>query len=159
MANATTVVAAPQRLSKLELHARLMVGWSRLIARMGRGRFADMLEISGEGVAKQLAGSMPRFEQIDRAFDEDNSILDDWLAHKRKRLVDEDAVCDTDDAALLMSRLLERLLAAQHPDSPGGRRIVAPEIMEMEDLLREVHRMTGNLLEEGARYRGLRSVA
>jgi hypothetical protein len=149
-----TFVPKASRLTKPELHAKVMRGWSRAIDRLGKGAFADALEISGAGLDKQLAGSLPGFDLIDRAFDCEPSVLDDWADTKGLRLVPKDAVCDTDDVSILVSRLLNKLIEAQHPDSPGGRRIVPPEVFGMEELLREVIRVAGSLLDQAETYRG-----
>jgi len=143
-----TVVAEAKRLNKPQLHALLMLGWSRMIARLGKGRFADLIEVTGPGLDKQLGGSMPSFETIDRAFDHDDAVLDDWLGAKGKRIVDAEAVCDTDDASLLITRLLLKLQEAEHPDSPGGRRIIHSELLGMEPLIRTLHGATGNWLAQ-----------
>ena len=147
-ASAETVVAKAKPLTKSELHAMLMLGWSRAIARRGKGAFADRIEVTGAGLDKQLAGSMPSFETIDRAVDDDATVLDDWLRAKGKRLVDLHAVCDTDDASILIARLMLWLQEAEHPDSPGGRRIIHNELIAAEALIRQLHGATGNWLAQ-----------
>jgi len=154
MQRSETVVGQIRPLSKLELHAKLMRGWNRAIDALGKGRFADKLEISGPGLDKQLTGSLPGVDLLDKALAVEPSVLDDWLAHHGLRLVDREAVCDTDDVSVLVSRLLNKLVEAQHPDSPGGRRIVGPEILAMDDLLREVVRVASSLIDQGTTYRG-----
>jgi hypothetical protein len=154
MANPDTVVAAPQRLTKQQLHAKLMRGWSRAIDNHGRGVFMDALDISSQGLTKQVGGSMPDFEMIDRAFDLEPTVIDDWLKSKGVRIVDRDAVCDSDDLCVLVSRLLHKLIAAEHPDSPGGRRIVPSEIFDMEKDLADLVRKATGLLDKAAAYRG-----
>lgn len=142
-------------LSKADLHAKLMTGWSRAVATCGgQGGFLDRMDIVRPTLTGHFSGSFPSFELIDRAYDIDQSILDDWLAEKGARIVDRDAVCDTDDVSVLVSRLLNKLVEAQHPDSPGGRRIVGPEILAMDDLLREVVRVASSLIDQGTAYRG-----
>jgi hypothetical protein len=143
-----TVVAAPQRLTKQRLHAKLMRGWSRAIDNHGRGAFLDALGISSQALTKQFDGSMPNFELIDAAFDLDDTVLDDWAAAKGVKIVDKDAVCDSDVAALNVSRLLTWILESQRPDSPGGSRIVHTELLPNEELIRAVHRLTGNWLQQ-----------
>lgn len=154
MTHRATVVHSASSLTKLELHAKLMRGWSRAIERLGKGAFADKLGISTAGIDKQLTGSLPGFDLIDHALDLEPTVLDDWLRAKGLRLVDRDSVCDTDDVSVLVSKLLNKLLEAQHPDSPGGRRIVPTEVFDMEHLLREVVRVASTLLDQGDTYRG-----
>lgn len=156
-----TVVAATQPMTKQQLHAKLMSGWARGIDRHGKGTFADKLDCSTEGLNKQLSGSFPSFETLDKAFDAEPTVLDDWLTAKGKRVVDANAVCDVDDASLLISRLLVKLHEAEHPESPGGRAVVHTELLGMESLIRELHGATGNWIAEIDQIRSpsLRSVA
>lgn len=146
MTQRNTVVPQNARFPKSRIHALLMQGWARGIAEHGRGTFADHLEVSEPALRKQLNGSMPDFECIDRALDAVPSVLDDYLAAKGKKLVDADAVCDTDDASVLVARLMLWLQEAQHPDSPGGRRIVHTELTAAETVIRQLHGATGNWL-------------
>lgn len=155
MTQRTKVPARRIPLTKAALHAKLMTGWARAISICGgKASFAERMDISTEALRQQNNGSFPSFELIDRAYDIDPSILDDWLAEKGARIVDRDAVCDTDDVSVLVSRLLNKLIEAQHPDSPGGRRIVGPEILDMDSLLREVVRVASSLIDQGTAYRG-----
>jgi len=159
MTQRTKVVGSAQRLTKPQLHAKIMRGWARAIDRLGKGSFADALESSTQALDKQLAGSMPTFEMIDRALDAEPTVLDDYFDAKGKRLVDKEAVCDTDDASVLIAKLLLKLHEAQHPDSPGGRSIVHSELLDMEDLIRQLHGATGNWIEQITQLRRPRSVA
>ncbi len=154
-----TVVSQTRRLTKPQCHAHLMEGWSRAIVKLGKGKFADAIEISGPALDKQLTGSMPGFDCIDRAFDVCPTVLDEYLGAKGKRVVDQEAVCDTDDASLLIARLLVKLQESEHPDSPGGRNIVHSELLGMENLVRDLHRQTGNWLAKIDEIRRPRSVA
>lgn len=133
-----TVVRKCSKLGKPDLHAKLMEGWTRCIARFGKGSFADALEISTVGLDKQLTGSMPDFATIMDAFDHDDTVLDDVLTAKGKRLVPIDAACDIDDASLLLSRALVMIHEAEHPDGPGGRAITHNEYLDGEQLMREL---------------------
>jgi len=153
------VVGGNQPLTKPKLHAALMQGWSRAIAKFGKGGFADKLEVSVTALDKQLTGSMPGFELIDRAFDHDPSVLDDWAREKGVRLVAAEAVCDVDDLNLLIGRVLVLINEATHPDSPGGRAIIHSEKLKGEDLMRQLHHTSGQWLSECADLRRPRSVA
>jgi len=144
MTQRTTVVGETPRLSKQQLHAKLMRGWARGIDRHGKGAFADKLDCSTQALDKQLAGSLPSFETLDRALDAEPTILDDYMLAKGKRIVDADAVCDVDDASLLITRLLLWLQEAQHPDSPGGRAVLHTELLPAEFMIRQLHAATGN---------------
>lgn len=155
MQRSETVPSKRAPLSKADLHSKLMLGWTRVIATCGgQGGFLDKMDITRPALTGHMTGSFPSFELIDRAYDINPSVLDDWLREKGARIVDSDAVCDTDDVSVLVSRLLNKLIEAQHPDSPGGRRIVGPEILAMDDLLREVVRVASSLIDQGTVYRG-----
>lgn len=140
------VVGETRKLRKPQLHGLLMQGWARAIAKHGKGSFADQVEVSVTALDKQLTGSMPGFDCIDKALDACPTVLDEYLAEKGKRLVDADAVCDTDDASVLVARLMLWLQEAQHPESPGGRRIVHTELTGAETVIRQLHGATGNWL-------------
>lgn len=147
MKGSDTVVRNCSTLSKPQLHALLMEGWARGIANLKKGAFADALEITGPALDKQLTGSMPGLECIDKALDAEPTVLDDWLKQKGKRLVDAEAVCDVDDLNLLIGRVLVMINEATHPASPGGRAIVHTEYLAGEDLMRQLHQASGDWLE------------
>jgi hypothetical protein len=143
-----TVVGETTPLPRPRLHAKLMHGWSRAIDRLGKGAFCDAIECTGPGVDKQLAGSMPTLEVIDRALCVAPDVLDDWLRAKGLRLVAENAVCDSDDLQLVLARALVMLNEAEHPDSPGGRTITHQEYLTGEAMMRELHAATGSWLQK-----------
>jgi hypothetical protein len=143
-----TVVAKREPLSKARLHAKLMRGLSRGIDNTGgKGRFADAIDLSVQALDKQLSGSMPSVEVLDRMMDVEPTVLDDWMRAKGKRLVDEDAVCDADDMGLLIARVLVMLNEAEHPDGPGGREIVPQEYIAGEKLMRDLHAASSRWLQ------------
>lgn len=154
-----TVVRNRSKIEKPRLHALLMEGWARCIARFGKGAWSDALGISSVGLDKQLTGTMPGFETIMDAFDHDDSVLDDVFREKGFRLVSTDAVCDVDDLGLLLSRVLVMLNEAEHPDGPGGRSIVPQEYITGEPLMRDLHAASGRWLEKCSSIRRPRSVA
>lgn len=156
--SAHTVVPRNSSLTKPQVHALLMEGWARGIAKMGKGRFADAIEITGPALDKQLTGSMPGFDCIDRALDACPTVLDEYFTAKGKRIVEREAVCDTDNASLLIARLLVKLQEAEHPDSPGGRNVVHSELLGMELLFRELHGQTGSWLAKIDELRRPRAV-
>lgn len=146
-------------LTKQQLHAKIMLGWARAIDRHGRGGFCDKVEITSPGLNKQLEGSLPGLETIDKAIDAEPTVLDDWLDHKGKRLVDKDAVCDVDDMSLLIARVLVMIQEAEHPDGPGGRAVVPQEYLAGEKLMRDLHGASGRWLERCSAIRAQRAVA
>lgn len=153
MASRATVVRNCSKTPKPTLHAQLMAGWTRCIARFGKGGFADALEISTVGLDKQLTGSMPDFATIMDAFDHDDTVLDDVFAGKGKRIVDRDAVCETDDIKLLVARVNLKLQEYTHPDSPAGEDLCHTEYLDGEALMRELNRQTAEWLDRCATIR------
>lgn len=147
MTHPNTVVGETAPLTKQQLHAKLMRGWARGIDRHGKGAFADALDVTPPALDKQLSGSFPSFETLDKALDAEPTVLDDYFAAKGRRLVDKNAVCDVDDAAVLITRLLLWLQESQHPDSPGGRAVVHSELLPAEFMIRQLHTATGNWIE------------
>ncbi|MBI0474241.1 hypothetical protein D9601_02530 [Sphingomonas sp. MA1305] len=135
-----------------------MRGWARAIDKRGKGRFADDIGCSGTGLDKQLSGSLPSLESIDKALCVEPTVLDDWLAFRGMRVVAEDAICDVDDMQLLISRVLVMIAEAEHPDGPGGRTIVPQEYIAGEALIRQLHSATGRWLERCASIRRPREV-
>lgn len=151
-----TVVSNTDPLPKHRLHALVMAGWNRAIAARGKGRFADDIDCSLPGLDKQLTGSLPGLEAIDRALCVEDSVLDDWLGFRGKKLVDKNAVCDVDDLGLLMARVLVMIQEAEHPDGPGGRAITHTEYLNGESLMRQLQAATGKWVERCDRIRAPR---
>ena len=140
------VVRNCEPLPKQQLHELVMAGWSRCIARFGQGAFADALGITGAALRKQLAGSMPDPELLMNSVTICPHALADVFDKLGLRLVSKEAICSTDDVEVLISRLLNKLLEAKHPDSPGGKAVVYSELMPIETLLREVHGALGSYI-------------
>lgn len=154
-----TVVSETTPLPSPQLHAKLMRGWGRIIDRMGKGAFADKIQCGVPGLNKQLTGSMPSFEVIDRAFAFDKHVLDDWLAAHKMRAVAANAVCDIDDMQLVLARALVMLNEAEHPDGPGGRAITHQEYLAGEAMMRELQAASANWLQKCTNIRRPTSVA
>lgn len=145
MQRSETVVGKHMPLSKPRLHALVMTGWARAVAGMGKGKFADALETSTQALDKQFAGSMPSLEMIDRALCVDDTILDDWLAERGKRLVDKDAVCDVDDASVMIARLM--LWLQESSSHNAARSIPHPKLLDAEVMIRRVNQVTSSWIE------------
>lgn len=146
-------------LTRAQLHAKIMRGFSRAIDLHGKGVFLDKVDCSDQGYRKQTGGSMPSLEIIDRALDLEPSVLDDWMRAKGLRVVAEDAVCDSDDLNVLLARVSLMLAEAEHPDSPGGRAIVPQEYLVGEEVMHKLHAMTGRWLARCSDIRKPRAVA
>lgn len=159
MAERQTVVRKCSKIGKARLHDLLMIGWSRAIAKFGKGPFAEALDISTVAVDKHLSGSMPGFEAIVDAYSIDDDVLNEVLSELGVRVVPKDATCDSDDLKLLLARVMLKIQEAEHPDSPGGRAIVHQEYLDCEANMRALHKMSGDWLEVCAQIRRPREVA
>lgn len=154
-----TIVRKCSKISKSRLHDLLMVGWSRSIAKFGKGPFAEAIELTTAAIDKQLASSMPGFEHIVDVYGFDAQVLDDVAKALGVRIVPEDAVCDTDDLHVLLARALVKISEAMHPESPGGRTIVHSEYLDGEAVMRELHAASGRWLAACSDIRKPREVA
>jgi hypothetical protein len=121
MASNPTVVRTCTIATKMELHSLVMPGWARGVKAHGKGGWADKLGISTVALDKQLTGSMPGLECIDKALDVEPTVLDDWLDRKGKRLVDKEHDEGVRDLTLLLAQVNLKIAEAQHPTSPGRR--------------------------------------
>lgn len=153
MRSRQSIVRKCSKISKSRLHDLLMIGWSRSIAKFGKGPFAEELDISTVAVDKQLSGSMPGFESIVDVYSFDDEVLTEVLAELGVRIVPKDATCDTDDLRLLLARVMLMVQQAEHPRGPGGRAIVPQEYLDGEEVMRALHTMSGNWLQKCADIR------
>jgi hypothetical protein len=144
-----TVVPKSSDVTEAEFRAAMLSGLARADKRVKAKALAFAMDIT----TKQLGnitekGGMPGPKRLWDALAADDTALDDIADLYGKRLVPKDAVCDVDNAALVMSSLLAAMIAAEQPDSPGGRLITHGELLSMEDLVRAVHAKTGTMLTQ-----------
>lgn len=159
MTQRTTIVRKCGRIGKGRLHDLLMIGWSRCIARYGKQPFAEALEITTAAVDKHLSGSMPGFESIVDAYGFDAEVLDEVADALGVRIVPKEAVCDTDNLNLLIARALLKINEATHPAGPGGRVITHTEYLDGEEVMRALHKATGDWVQRCGDIRKPRAVA
>ena len=142
-----TSVPKAQRPTEQEFHARMIAGLARAAVRLGgQGALADKMDITPKGLEKIFKGGATHPKRLFDLLDHDPHVLDDIANGYGVRIVDKEAVCDRDDASVLVARLMLWLQEAQHPDSPGGRNIVHTELLPAELLIRQLHGATGNWL-------------
>lgn len=65
----------PDLHSKMDVSARLVAAWGRVIAKVGRGKFADSLQVDTKTIGRTMAG--PSLPELHTAF---NSLLIDPTA-------------------------------------------------------------------------------
>lgn len=161
MASSANGRSQSQQLTKMELHSLLIAGWHRGIIRHGKGGWLDKLDITPPALDKQLTGSMPGLEVIDKALGHEPTVLDDWLAAKGKRIVDVEPADETARLKLLVAQINLKLEEYAHPDSPGGVETAHTEYLDGEAMMRELHAASGRWIERcnSIRNPSLRSVA
>jgi len=141
-------------LPKHRVAASIAAGWARIVRTKGKGSFADRLGTTERTVENALAGkTLPEAHTIFNSLAADKTALDELFEEYGVRLVDKDAVCDTDNLGMLLAQLHVWLEKARHPDSPGGAKIVHTEMLEGEMLLRSTYTEIGRFLEECASLR------
>lgn len=87
MTHRTNVLRQIAPLPKHRVAALLAAGWSRVIARIGRGTFADTLEVSENTVGNALAGrTTPELHTALNSLAADPTSLDEVLAGYGLRL-------------------------------------------------------------------------
>jgi len=157
-----TVVSKVTPPSEQEFHALMVAGLARAAVNLGgQGALADKMDMTSAGLKKIFNGGMTSPKRLfDMLLDDRTStVLDDIAARYGRRFVDKEAVCNTDDAGLLLARLLVWVQEAQHPDSPGGRNIVHTELAPVEAQMRELHGALGNWISQIDEVRKPRAVA
>lgn len=157
-----TVVRKRQHVTEQRFHALMIAGLARAAVSLGgKGALADRMDLTGAGLAKIFAGGMTNPKRLWDLLEHEPTALDDVAKAYGWKLVDKDSVCDTDDVAVLLARLLLWLESAKHPQSPGGRRIVTSELTPVEAVIRELHGATGawiDIIDEARAPSGLRRV-
>lgn len=160
MPQRTTIVRNTAKIGKSRLHDVLMIGWARMIARHGKSEFADELGVTTAAIDKQLQGTMPGFDLIvDACGMGEGDVLSEVCDALGVRIVPKEAACDTDDFNLLLARALVTINEAMHPDSPGGRTVTHTEYLDGEEVMRALHKASGDWLQACADIRKPRSVA
>lgn len=149
-----TVVGATQRPSKLQYHALLMAGLARAAAKLGKGGLADRMDLSGPGLDKVYAGSMPCAKRQWDLLDHEPTALDDVAAAYGKRIVPADAVCSTDaKAGPVMVQALSKIVQAEADGALDHR-----ELLDMEPELRAARAAMDTLIARCHDIRGVVSL-
>jgi len=153
MTQRSTVLPKSTEISEADFLAAQIRGLSRAEKAAGAKALAFMLDITPKQLGNILAGASTHPKRQWDALAADPSALDDIAALYGRRIVDKEAVCDVDDASVLIARLMLWLQEAEHPESPGGRSIVHTELLPAEFMIRQLHAATGNWLEQIKRAR------
>jgi hypothetical protein len=127
----------------------MLAGLSRAAARLGgTGALADKMDLTTPGLNKVLTGGSTHPKRLWDLLAHDPTVLDDIASEYGVKIVDKSAVCDVDDAGVLITRVLLWLQEATHPEGPGGRSIIHTELIEAERLIRELHSATSSWIDE-----------
>jgi hypothetical protein len=146
--------------SDAEFRVAMVAGLARAQKKAGGAKpLAYIMDLSTKMLGRILGGESDTSpKRLWDAHAATGTGLEDIAELYGLRLVPKDAVCDVDNATLVMSGLLNAILTAEHPDSPGGRAITHSELLGMEDLVRQVHAKTGKMLTQIADHRRPRVV-
>lgn len=156
----STVVPEIADVTEAEFRGAMVSGLARAEKLVTRKALAEAMDLSTKQVGNILekgASTDPKRLWDARVVCE--TALDDIADLYGVRIVPKDAVCDVDDLALLLSRVLVMINEAEHPAGPGGRAVVPQEYLTGEPLMRELHAASGRWLEKCAAIRRPRSVA
>jgi len=147
------IVPETTSVTEAQFMAAMIAGLARAEKNVGTKALAFTMDVTVKQLGNILAGAATHPKRLWDAMAADESAQADIAALYGKRLVDKEAVCDVDDASVLITRLLLWLHEAQHPDSPGGRAVVHTELLPAEFLIRQLHQATGNWLAQIAQAR------
>lgn len=146
-----TVVPEIVTLGQQEFHSRLVAGWSRAIVHVGRGAFADAIEMTTKGLAKVLGeDTTPHARTILNSRKAHPTALDELLAGYRVRLVPETAACSSDEGAGLS--LLRAATKCVEAEADGVKH--HHELLAMEPELRDAAAILAAMLTRIDRLKG-----
>lgn len=162
MTHCSNVLPSKPDVNEAKFHNAMIRGLSRAADALGSLKaLAFVMDISTKQLGNIMAGASTDPKRLWDAHiaAPDADVMNDIAELYGKRLVDKNATCDTDNLNVLLARVLLMVNEATHPDSPGGRAIVHTEYLDGETLMRQVHTMSANWLEQCAQIRRPRGVA
>jgi hypothetical protein len=134
-----------------EFHARLAAGWARSIALVGRGTFADRIEMTPKGLGKVLAGSTPHACTLFNSRAAHPSALDELLGGYGLRWVPSCAIASTDVGTGIA--MLRAATACVEAEADGIDHV---ELLAMEPELRASAEKHARLLARIDALRGIK---
>lgn len=160
MTQRSSVVPETNVVTEDQFHGAMVEGLGRAIKNNSERALAYVMGLT---TTKQLGnimrGSATHPKRLWDALAAEPSVLDNIATLYGKKLVDQDAICDTNNLGMLLAQLHIWLERARHPDSPGGPAIVHSEKLDGEALLRDAYGEIGRFLEECATIRRPRVAA
>jgi hypothetical protein len=156
MLQPSNVVPETTSVTEDEFRAAMLAGLARCEKKSSDKALAYVMDIT----TKQLGniknkGGTPSPKRLWDAHAAHGTGLEDIAALYGMRLVAKEAVCDVDDVSVMIARLLLWLHEAQHPNSPGGRKVVHSELLPAEFMIRQLNQATGDWLATIADHRKL----
>jgi hypothetical protein len=149
-----TVVPEMKDVTEHDFRAAMLAGLARCEKKSSDKALAFVMDITTKQLTNiQDKGATPSAKRLWDAHGAYGTGLEDIAALYGLRLVSKEAVCDVDDASVLIARLLLWLHECQHPESPGGRSVVHTELLPAEFMIRQLHQATGDWLAEIASLR------
>ena len=141
----------PDNRSKMDVSAALAAGWARVIYAIGRGAFADRLDVDGKTVGRALAGdTLPELHTAFNSLRIDPTALDELAALYGVEIRPRKA-CHGSDMAMIAG--LARLAAQwtdvmadgvrDHRETVELARALRPLMPGINAILAEADRLTG----------------
>lgn len=154
MTRRSNVVPETPNVTEPEFHAAMLSGLARCEKLSDEKALAFVMDITTKQLGNiRTKGSMPAPKRLWDAHAAHGTGLEEVAALYGYRIVAKEAVCDVDDASVLITRVLLWLHESQHPDSPGGRAVVHTELIPAELMIRQLHQATGDWLGSIAEHR------
>lgn len=145
------VLRTIEPLPKHRVSALLSAGWARVIAKVGKGAFADRVEASARTVENALAGNTnPELHTALNSLAVDPTALDEVMAGYGFRLIPLHAEAANDLATAAgvvnaMGELIARLADGDrdHNDTLAVAALLRPHVPAIEAIVREADALRG----------------
>lgn len=138
--------------SKMDISARLVAGWARVIARIGKGSFADAMGVDVKTVSRAMSGeTLPELHTVINSLRADPTALNEVFAAAGFELRPVRSVAANDMATISdLSRL-----AAQWADALQDGVRDHRETLALADSIRPLVQVLNAIVGEADRVRGV----
>lgn len=138
--------------SKMDVSARLVAGWARVIAKVGKGKFADKLEVNEKTVGRALSGeNTPELHTAFNSLAVDPTALDEVAALYGVEIRPKQSVAANDmETVADLSHLVGKWVAAL---SDGHR--CHRETLELANVMRPLLHRLNAVCAEADSIRGV----
>ena len=139
----------------MDVSAALSAGWARIINRVGRGGFADRLDVDGKTVGRALAGdTLPELHTVFNSLSIDLTALDELAALYGVEIRPRECAPGND---MVMIASVARL-AAQWAEAMADGYIDHRKMMELARAIRPMMPALNAILSEADRIGGAVSI-